>query len=480
MHIEQPRYHRSLDLLWLSLTLVVVLLVAFILPVVPNDYWWYVRLGQDMLRGGAIPAVDTFSYTRAGTPVVYHSWLSALIFWLVYQAGGLPLTFLVRGIFLGVAYGLTWRVAREAGAGPKLAGLLTVVSALLGSNNWSFRPQMFAYVLFVLALWVLLRWQRGGHPRLWLLPLAAVLWVNLHGSFVLLFILLGTALLFGSGNRKRLLIWTVVSLLATLLNPRLLGAWAYVLSLLYDPASQSYSGEWGPPQNAGWQMNLFFGWILTMPLLVAISTRRLSRLEWAWFLLFGWMALSGLRYVVWTSFLLVPLTAALLSDRAQHWLDRPPAFVRPAINNVLSISILLATLLALPGVREYWWKGPAIPLQRATPVEAASWLKTHPELPGPLWADMTFSSYLVFAVPERPVWIDTRFEVYPPAHWQEYIDIGNAVPAWQSLLEREHVNLLFLARGGQPNLIAAVEVSPEWCRQYQDEMAVIFARCVKK
>jgi hypothetical protein len=174
------------------------------------------------------------------------------------------------------------------------------------------------------------------------------------------------------------------------------------------------------------------------------------------------------------------LSAALLAERTQPWLDRPPSFVKPAINYLLSAGILVATLVALPGVHERWWQGPEIPLYRATPVEATNWLKAHPELPGALWADMTYSSYLVFAVPERPVWIDPRFEIYPASQWREYIDIGNAVPEWQALLDHDGVNLLFLAPSGQPNLIAAVQASPLWCEQYQDEMAVIFARCVKK
>lgn len=477
---EETVFHPSVDLLWLSLTLLVILLVAFILPVVPNDYWWYVRLGQIIQHDRAIPVVDTFSYTRAGTPIVYHSWLSALLFWLVYQCGGLSLTFLLRGIFLGSAYALTWRVAREAGAGPRLASLLTIIAAMAGANNWSFRPQMFAYVLFVLALWVLLRWQHGDRRWLWLLPLAEACWVNLHGSFVLMFVLLGLALLFGTGDRKQLFIWTAVSVLASLLNPRLLGAWTYVVALLYDPSSQSYSAEWAPPLNAGWQMNLFFGWMLLLPFLVAFSPRRLARLEWAWLLLFGWMALSGLRYVVWLLFILVPISAHLLGDQARSWLDRPASFTRPLINNMLSIGILLSTLLALPAVRPFWWKGPEIPLYVATPVEAAGWLKTHPELPGPMWADMTFSSYLIFALPERPVWIDPRFEVYPASHWQEYIAIQDATWNWQSLLERDGVGLLFLARDGQPKLVAAVEASSNWCERYKDELAVIFTRCVQK
>lgn len=471
---------RSFDFLWLSLALLLILLVAFILPVVPNDYWWYLRLGQDITRSGAIPTVDALSYTRAGQPIVNHSWLSALIFWFTYQLGGLPLTFLLRGVFLGAAYALAWKLAREAGAGPKLAGSLMLVAALSGTNNWSFRPQMFAYLPFVFALWVLWRWQRGQDRWLRGLPLAALFWVNLHGSFVLLFALIGLAIIFGDGDRKKLMLWAGLALAATLLNPRLFGAWTYVLALLGDPSSQVYSAEWSPPINAGWQMNLFFAWLLLLPLAVAVSPRRPARMEWAWILLFGWMALTGTRYVIWCLFLLVPFTAVLLAEWSKRWLDRPMRAGVPAINYIFGTLILLATLVALPGLRDLWWRGPVIPLYRATPVAATAWLKAHPELSGPLWADLNASSYMVFALPERPVWIDTRFEVYPATQWEQYKSIENATPAWQTLLDRYGVNLLFLSPDGQPNLVAAVQASPVWCQQYRDEEAVIFSRCSKK
>src|SRR5690348_14638706 len=97
-----------------------------------------------------------------------------------------------------------------------------------------------------------------------------------------------------------------------------------------------------------------------------------------------------------------------------------------------------------------------------------------------MWADTAFSSYLLFALPERPDWSDPRFEVYPAAHWQEYVAIENASTQWQALLDGEGVNLLFLARYGQPNLVAVVAESRQWCEQYKDDMSIIFTRCVKK
>ena len=58
-------------MLWLSLVLFTVLAIAFILPVLPNDYWWYLRIGQETLTAGAVPRGEMLSYTRAGSPVAY-------------------------------------------------------------------------------------------------------------------------------------------------------------------------------------------------------------------------------------------------------------------------------------------------------------------------------------------------------------------------------------------------------------------------
>ena len=113
--------------LWLALVLMVALCIAFLLPVTPQDYWWYLRIGHDTLQSGAVPRLDTLTFSQAGTPVVYHSWGAAVLFWLIYQLGGLPLTVLLRGVLLaaayctGVGYGSPgW--GRKAGGKPGSAG----------------------------------------------------------------------------------------------------------------------------------------------------------------------------------------------------------------------------------------------------------------------------------------------------------------------------------------------------------------------
>jgi len=467
---------RSYDFLWLSLALLFLLPIAFFLSITPHDYWWYVRIGKDIIESGSVPTVDTLSYTYPGRPIFYQPWLSAVIFWLAHQAGGATLTFLLKGISIAIAYSLIWILTHDAGVDPKLATLLVIILGLSSSMNWSMRPQIFAYPLFAIILWVLWHWHNRRDKSLWLLPIASLLWANIHGSFILAFVLMGSALALGAGDRKKLVIWLGISLIATFINPRGIFVWQFVPDMLTSPSDQLYATEWQPPVNAGWQMNIFFGWLLLFIPLAAFSPRRLSLLEWIWFIGFGWLALSGLRYVIWFMFIMAVLTAALLTGLLKQ--PTAPAKSSPTFNFALSAFILLLPLMMLPGIRESWWKDSPPPYHEGTtPIAATQWLSEHPDLPGPLFAEYTFSSYLSFALPSRLLWIDNRFNAYPPEHWSKYQTISAARPQWESLLDKDKINLLLLSLHSQPFLVEEVKASGEWCEQYRDKDAVIFARC---
>ena len=497
---------------WLGLVLLIALSIAFLLPVTPQDYWWYLRIGRDTLAAGAVPRLDTLTFSRAGTPVDYQSWGAAVLFWLVYRLGGLSLTVLLRGVLLAVTYALAWAAARRGGAGRLSASLVLLAAVLTSSNNWSVRPQLLAYPLFALALWILCKWQNGEKefntkdtqehigentrrnasiPSLWnfvvknffrkdqnylyWLPVIMLVWVNLHGSFVMLILLSGAALVFGRGDRRSLGLAFAGVLLAPLVNPRGFGTWTYVYQSLTVPSSQLFSAEWLPPVNTGWQMNIFFLWLLGMPVLAALAKRKLSALEWAWFLGFGILALWGERYVIWFVLILAVLTPSLLADWESRTLGRSKMNV-PALNLAFSLLFVLLPLAFLPGLRATWWKqAPAV--TENTPVAATDWLAAHPALPGPLWSEIGFSSYLEFALPQRPTWIDTRFEVFPVQQWQAYKAITDGRQDWEKLLDGAGVNLLMVSPPNQPDLLSALKRSAGWCSLYSDDIAVIYQRC---
>jgi len=55
--------------------------------------------------------------------------------------------------------------------------------------------------------------------------------------------------------------------------------------------------------------------------------------------------------------------------------------------------------------------------------------------------------------------------------------ISSAKPQWESLLDKDKVNLLMLSLHTQPILVEVVESTSQWCEQYRDNDAVIFSRC---
>ncbi|MFN3491463.1 MAG: hypothetical protein ACK40V_04500, partial [Anaerolineales bacterium] len=245
---------RSYNFLWLSLALFPLLALSFMLSVPAQDYWWYLRLGKDILEQGAIPAIDTMSHSRAGEPIFYQQWLSAIIFYWVYQIGDASLTFLLRAILIGVTYGMIWFLMRTW-SGARTVTILLFILGLSTSNNWMIRPQLFAYPLFLLCLFAIYQWQEKNNKLLFLLPLSVLLWVNLHGSFILPFVLAGAVFIFGHGNRKEIAFAIVGMLIASLINPHGFGVWKYLIFILNNPSDYLFSVEWYPPTNEGWQMN---------------------------------------------------------------------------------------------------------------------------------------------------------------------------------------------------------------------------------
>lgn len=467
---------RDTSVLWPALLFFALFSLWLLLPIQPNDYWWYLRLAEETLTQGRLPTVDTWSYTQFSQPMVYHSWLSALIFWSLDQLGGLDLTVLARAVALSLFYGLIWFSCRQAGVGPRLATGLVFITALAGSNNWAMRPQLFSYPIFGGMLWLLWQGDLLQRHRRWLLPLGMLLWVNLHGAFVLGFFLVGAAWAPAWKEWRR---WGPVlgaMAVASLLNPRGIGAWTYLLTLLRDPASQQLGAEWQSPGTDTWQGALLFVILLLLPLLTPLSPRRLSRQHWLWFVGFGWMALSGVRYGIWFLAVLAPLMAYLLAPAEPDPIARTGTRGIPAVNRGLVLFLIAAPLALLPGWRAGWWTAAPPVLSPDTPVAATAWLSDQPDLPPNLWSDIAFSSYLIAVLPERPVWNDTRFELYPLAQWERYIEIAEAAPNWQDHLDADTVNLMMIHSQRQDRLLLALQQSPAWCQVYADEIASIFAR----
>ena len=127
---------------------------------------------------------------------------------------------------------------RAAGASTVSSASLTLAGYLVGVQILTMRSQLIGVLLFAVIQWVVVM-RRGSPQRLWLVPVLTFAWANVHGSFVLAFVLLGFAWLedYAAGRAKARRVATVaaVSAIATLVNPFGIRVWSYVADVVGNP-----------------------------------------------------------------------------------------------------------------------------------------------------------------------------------------------------------------------------------------------------
>ena len=178
-------------------------------------------------------------------------------------------------------------------------------------------PQLFAYPLF---LAVLMAFVEMAKPRtkisLGSRSALHLLWANLHGSFILFFILVGLGVcLWQRRTVKTFLGRFGVCLIATLINPRGFVLWQSVIGTFNSRHPSTLRVRMAAAAQPGLADEYLF--CMADPACAArriCRRRKLSTFEWILFLAFSWLALTGIRYVIWDLFIISILTASLMPE----------------------------------------------------------------------------------------------------------------------------------------------------------------------
>jgi hypothetical protein len=485
----------TLAYVWLGLAVVSAALGAALYPIDPIDYWWSVRLGALIRQLGTIPADDPLVYTAIRGPIVDGQWLARVILSTLHDLGGVELSLALRTpIAIGVAL-LLARACRSAGAGQRVSAVMAGLSVSLFVPGMAVRPQLFAVVPFLLV------WRAALRPPRSIVGIAltagvVVFWANVHGSFILIYPLLGVGILEaaterlrgGSGDRlRRALILTVACGLAPLLNPYGLGLANYVAdAVLFNGGATSIGvlgAEWAPPEIRSGYGGLFYGSIVLAVVLLGAGTRpRLG--EGLLLLAFAVLAVSSTRHILWWSLVMVPFVArgvsTVLASPALRRLPQPGPLPAgsPGLNLACLVTFALLVTVSLP-----WWRQRLpLPTERTTvldtsaPVAVGDYLATHP-IEGRLFNDTDWSAYFSWRLaPDTRVFIDNRFELHPADVWKEYMTISLGQVRWQRLLDAYGVTRLALNPKSQSGLVEAVRELPDWQLVYEDRQALVFDR----
>jgi hypothetical protein len=484
----------TFDRVWL---LAAVSLVAFSVlrnPVLPYDSWWHLAMGREIAAQGRIPTSDTFSFTRNGHPWFNAYWLGQLLFYQLHHVGGMELLLLVQSVLLTVAYaGLLWLCVRTSSRRKLSAAFLMVVVIPLSMGNWYLRPQSYAIPLFAAFMIVIHQYKQRTRAALYALPLVMVGWVNIHGSFVLGLVLMGAAVVgevldrrFRSGGSEGEVLprpgltpmigWGIATAAATLVNPRGIGALAYVRDLTQNDAVRRAVSEWQPLTVNEVGGVIFFGLLGICFLAFVYSRRPLLPSEALLFMGFLLLALSARRNVMWFVFVAAPIVLPHLAELFPRLL-RDGSEGNPRLNRLVAALLAVLVVSCLPWVKPLVW-GSAKPLLGTdTPVKAADYLRGAPDRPRHLFHENGYGAYLIWAVPDQPVFIDPRFELYPLSQWEDYMMLSRGHDV-EPLLAKYDIDGLLLSRAQQGRLIDAVrhDRCDRWEERYSDEISVYFAR----
>lgn len=495
-----------IEYLWLALPVALVVWSGFLHRLPLLDFWWHLKTGEVIVNTGSIPRADLFSYTAAGEAFVPFCWLAQAAYYLTFSAGGLPLLVALNTLVLVLALLPVYRLClEEAGGHTRLGVLAAVLAAVALSVYGAMRPQVFSFALFGAFSWVLAGYVRRRRRLLWLLPPLMVLWVNLHGAFVLGLVVGGLYL--GCETVRRLALGKTLETLsgrelaglfaalaltvgATLLNAEGVGIYSFVRSIQTNPAVQLTISEWQPPRLDDWGGVLcFFGpFFLTLAVLL-LGPVRPDLTEGALFLAASALGFLAVRNGIWFSLLAAPMVArrlpGLAAAVARSRVAQPPQGDMPtprlerALFGTVAAALLAVTVLLSPWIRPHLGNerlGDAL-WDRATPVGAADFLERD-RVEGKTFHPQVYGDYLVWRLwPQQRCFIDGRVHLYSPAVVRDY-QAAFHDSDWEERLARHDVAYLLLSKGEEDNqrLLREARASARWYVVYEDEVSVVFEK----
>jgi hypothetical protein len=477
---------RVLQLFVLAGLLVVLGLICFNLKfwVLDLDVWWHLRVGEWIVQHHALPHAGLFSRTAANRPWIAYSWGYEVLLWRVYAWFGV----MGIGIFetlmtLAVAYAV-YGMARRL-SGHFWLSCLLAAGACSGFLIPAYALRCCSMVLFTITLTLILEANRSGRVQLlyWLPPIF-LLWSNLHIQFIYGIAVLG---LFVAVNLLQRLARSLgfapgfllpptlpalplaailaACLLATCIGPYSFHLYQVIYS--YSKAKVAYAlvSELQPPDFSHYShyAELF----LAAAAFVAVGLRK--EVDLFKLMLLAVASAVAFRTVRDGWFICIP-AAACIADSSAPEASREPA--ETLSENLVVAAIVVMALWLLASGMDFTPSGLDRALRRQVPIGAVKFLRENPH-PGPLYNTFDWGSFLIWSMPDYPVAIDGRTDLYGDEMDERFTLTARGV----SYGDDPYLNESRLVLLQQKNiLVKFLTADPRYELIYQDGVAVVFAR----
>jgi hypothetical protein len=450
------------------------------------DTWWHLKVGDWIIQNSAVPHMGILSRTAANRPWVAYSWGYEVLLSLAYAWLGLVgIGIYGAALTVVVAFSTYWMVRHLSGRF-WMSALLAGITGAAFLFNGAPRPVFFSYILFCALLTVLFESERTGHVRLlYWLPLLFVFWANLHIQFIYgLFTLclfagihvlqqIFAKLKFQPGYLtdsklpwKPLVLVLAGCAAVTLVGPNLYHPYLAVLSYAKAKFTYKVIVELQPLPfrifsnfielflaaagfyAVGWQKKIspFKLALLAIASVVAFRTMRD-----AWFI-----CLSAAACVADFP---VDETAAYRKD---SW--RELAVTAAAVIFLISASAPLIGFTPRALDRA---------ISADYPVDAINFLRRN-SFPGPLYNNLNWGGFLMWYLPELPVAVDGRNDLYGDELDQVFYYSESAFPSYKTDPYLNESGLVVLQ--STVPLATVLTIDPRFRLIYRDQVATVFAR----
>lgn len=436
-----------------------------------GDLGRHLRVGEWIIDNWRIPTTDLFSHTMQGESFVPHEWLAEVLFAVAHRLGGLTGVALLTAAVIALPFVLLMRAMHKRGVSLWWLVSFTLLIAVTSMVHALARPHVFTFTFIALFVTSLEDFRRKERSNVWVLVPLTVLWANLHGAFIVGFVLMGTFWLGWLVERRRpeghgrhlAAVGAAALAAAAVFNPAgpklILNSVSYLASGPLIHLTQEYQS----PNFHDWRL-----WPFLALLLLAVST--LGRQSWT----------VRILVVMWSIFALVsarnipifalacgPLVAEVISSHRDSRPDRGPI-------RVVGLSILAPIALVVLGV-VYTTTRPdhfAFPADRF-PTAAVQEIQVE-EL-GHIFNEFIWGGYLLYCCwPETQVFIDGQTDFYGTDLTLDYLAAVSGSPEWARVLDRYEVDSVMIPPE-QP-LAQILTLDRGWEEVYRDDTAVIFTR----
>ena len=488
---------------WLmpSIADVIFISVLFFLTVTPDkgtllgdgDTGYHIRAGEYILNTLSVPKTDIFSFITPPLPWTAHEWLAEIVMALLHRLGGLTAVLIAFAFIITLSIRMFFSNIRSDGINVILAAVSTMFFISLTKIHWLARPHIFSLIILIFWYRLIDDHQYRQTNRLWLMPLIMLLWVNLHGGFIIGLTMLGIYLAgnlalrltdheswesFGKRNAGAIGKALGLSVLACLANPIGWHIFMFPFNLVSNKFIMDHTEEFISPNFHEPQP---FKYLLFLIIIIlATAKKRPNIIEVVLLLLFTSMSLYSVRYIPLLGVIALPILLRYLHGDCLAAFPKTERFIRQRIVNISSIndaargylwptlSLLLLLLLAGNGSVAHSFNA------EKKPLAAIEFLKLNP-IAGHMFNNDEFGDILIYlAQNQYKVFMDGRGDMYGSGIMKEYCRVIDFEPGWEEILNKYGISWVFFDTSS--SLSRYLSINSSWKLIYSDKVASIFVK----